>query len=462
MSILLINPPTFKENEPSIPPLGLAYIAAVLREHRFAVNIIDFDLERDRLGALEQIVDAFQPSLVGISALTLQLENAFSISRRIKSKLPDIISVIGGPHPSSLPELTLKQSEGSIDIVVVGEGEFTMLDIAQRKPLESIDGIHYWVKGGIASTPPRKPISNLNDLPLPTRDLLPIERYRGWGPINKYPSSHLIASRGCPYDCIFCSEKSVFGRAHRRRNPKKIVDEMEEMIQRYDLKEIAFYDDLFTLSKNQVLSICEEITRRGIRIQWKTLSRVDVVDLEMLQAMKAAGCWLISYGFESGSQAILDNIRKRQTLEQCLTAAALTRKAGIKLFGFFMIGNVGETQETIRKTIRFARRLKPDFFQFTVVRPDPGSYLFNQNFDNIMGRGLSWNEYYAFPEDNTAMPIVGTDIPLSELNDYRKLAYMYMSKKKAVAGMVKALMARDFRMFFKSLDIIIHPDNLKL
>ena len=169
--------------------------------------------------------------------------------------------------------------------------------------------------------------------------------------------------------------------------------------------------------------------------------------MEMLQAMKAAGCWLISYGFESGSQSILDNIRKKQTVEQCYEAAALTRKAGIQFFGFFMIGNIGETEDTVWETIQFARRLNPDHFQFTIVRPDPGSYLFNQHRSEIMAQGLSWNDYYAFPKDNTTMPVLGTDIPLEKLNDYRKLAYMYISKKKAIVGMLKALMKMNMRYF---------------
>lgn len=462
MTILLLNPPAFLEGKPTIPPLGLAYIAAVLREKQFQVKIVDFDLERKKFSLLEDFIDRERPELVGISALTLQVENAYAMARRIKARLPNCRVVIGGPHPSSLPESTLEESGGAIDIVVVGEGEYRLLDIARDVDLQTIKGIVYKKNGDYIRTPASPPIADIDLLPLPARDLLPISQYSGWGPLKALPTTHLIASRGCPYDCIFCSEKSVFGKTHRARNPLKIVDEIEHLMQRYGMKEVAFYDDLFTLRKKQVLAICQEIIQRKIAVQWKTLSRVDTVNLDMLQAMKSAGCWLISYGFESGSQTILDNIRKRQTVDQCLKAAAWTRQAGIKVYGFFMIGNVGETEETVCDTIHFARKLGPDYFQFTIVRPDPGSYLFNQHKDELKKSGVSWNDYYAFPKEKSMMPVIGTQLPLDQLFNFRDIAYMHLRRRVAVKGVLRALLSGNIKRLRKSAAILLNPDDCNL
>ena len=274
MKVLLINPPTFQEGKPSIPPLGLAYIAGVIRQSHFHVDVIDLDLEREKFENLGSIIETIAPDILGIGALTLQVENAYTIANIVKEKLSKTLIVIGGPHPSSLPEQTLREASGNIDIVVIGEGEYTFLDIVKGKNLEDIQGIIYQKKGTIYKNDPSPPISDLDQLPMPARDLLPLTKYKGWGPLKKQPTTHLISSRGCPFDCIFCSEKSVFGNRHRKRSPERIVDEIEYLVNTYGMEELAFYDDLFTLNKKHVLNICREIQTRKIQIEWKTLSRV--------------------------------------------------------------------------------------------------------------------------------------------------------------------------------------------
>jgi radical SAM superfamily enzyme YgiQ (UPF0313 family) len=462
MKVLLINPPTFQEEKPSIPPLGLAYIAGVLRKSLFEVDVIDFDLERDKFENFERIIDKIAPDILGIGALTLQVENAYTIARIVKEKFSETLIIIGGPHPSSLPERTLKEANGNIDIVVIGEGEYTFLEIVKRRNLEDIQGIIYQKNGTIFKNDLRPPISDLDELPMPARDLLPLTKYKGWGPLKKQPTTHLITSRGCPFDCIFCSEKSVFGNRYRKRSPKRIVDEIEYLIKTYGMNELAFYDDLFTLNKKHVLNICKEIQARKIQIEWKTLSRVNTIDYEMLQAMKSAGCWLISYGFESGSQKILDNIRKKQTIEQGLKAAELTKKAGIKFFGFFMLGNIGETEKTVCQTIQLAQKIRPDYFQFTIVRPDPGSFLYNLYQAEIEKAEISWREYYAFPKKTNKMPVVGTEISKAKLFQYKDFAYMYLSKKAIIKNIIKGLIAIDIGLIRKAISILFNPQRCSL
>ena len=221
MSVLLLNPQTYKEVKPTIPPLGLAYIAAVLREHSLDVNIVDLDLERDKLKDIPTIMKSMKPRIVGIGALTLQVESLYSIAKMIKNVSRNIMVATGGPHPSALPEKTLLEGMGNIDIAVVGEGEYTLLDIANGKELKEIPGIVYREKGAIYRNSQREPIADLDSLPLPARDMLPIEKYSGWGPLRHLPTTHLVASRGCPFECIFCSEKTIFGKKHRTRKPEK-------------------------------------------------------------------------------------------------------------------------------------------------------------------------------------------------------------------------------------------------
>jgi len=376
---------------------------------------------------------------VGISGLTIQMENVFKIAGAIKAASSKIIVVAGGAHPSSLPELTLEEGKGCIDIVVVGEGEYTLLDLTQNRPWEDIPGIVFNTFNQTHRNKPREPISDLNAMPFPARDLLKMEKYSGWGPLKNAPSTHLIASRGCPFDCIFCSEKAVFGRNHRRRDPEKVVDEIEYLIDAYGIKEVSFYDDLFTLKKDWVISVCDNILQRGLRIDWKALSRVDTVDRDMLHHMKDSGCWMLFFGFESGSQLILDAIQKKQTVEQNIRAAELTKESGLDIFGFFMLGNAGETEETVIQTIKLARKIKSKHSQFTIVRPDPGSDLYFSHIHEIEEKNISWSEYYAFPKDTAKIPVVGTTMTVEDLLYFRQLALQCMGRKALIKLLVRTV-----------------------
>jgi radical SAM superfamily enzyme YgiQ (UPF0313 family) len=458
MRVLFINPLTAKVEVPSIPPLGLAYLAAVLRENKHDARIIDYDLERDQIDSFEQTIHSYKPDIIGLSAMTLQINNAYLLAQRIKQVSKEIIVVFGGAHPSALPEQTLQEARGNVDIVVIGEGEMTMLDIVQSKPLKDINGIAYTEDNSVVKTAPRSFIADLDSLPLPARDLLKINNYRGWGPLRTTPSTHLISSRGCPFECVFCSEKAVFGRGYRARSAEKIVGEIQSLVTTYGVKELAFYDDLFTLDKKRVIEICDELDRKKIKINWKALSRVNTVDFEMLSRMRQAGCWLISYGFESGSPEVLSAIRKHQTVEQSVNAAVLTRNAGIKFYGFFMIGNIGETQTTVLRTISLARRLKPDYLQFTIVRPDPGSYLYDKHRIEIEKSHTSWEEYYAFSRNANTMPVVDTNLTIRELLDLRHIAYMLTSAKMFFIFSIKAIVNFNVPLLWKFFEVLFNKE----
>jgi len=266
-------------------------------------------------------------------------------------------------------------------------------------------GITYREKDHIRSSLARPFISNLDSLPFPAFHLLPITKYRPHPPHGRQlPSIPIVTSRGCPYRCIYCS-KSVFGGKYRASSPTYIADEIEYLMDKFNVREITFYDDVFTLNKKRVIAICEELERRRIEIPWTCETRVNLVNEELVEKMKKAGCYMIAYGVESGTQEILDNLKKDITLEQATRAFELTHKIGIQTIAYFMIGSPGETAETIEETIKFAKKLDPDFVQFSITTPFPGTELCDlavkegmasKDWDDYIYAGLRLSNYPAF------------------------------------------------------------------
>ena len=216
-------------------------------------------------------------------------------------------------------------------------------------------------------------IRNLDDLPLPRHDLLPLDKYRA--PLVRGNYAFVVTSRGCPGNCRFCIKHVSYGRSVRFRSPENILAELE-LLDELGVRSVHMYADLFTVSREQVVGLCELILERGLRLRWTCNSRVDFVDPEMLRLMGQAGCWMISWGIESGSEEVLRCARKGITLEQVERALHWAHEAGIRNWGYFIIGLPGETEDTIRETIRFSRRLPLDLALFHIAAPYPGSPLF--------------------------------------------------------------------------------------
>src|SRR5659263_90689 len=308
--------------------------------------------------------------------------------------------MMGGPHVTILPEETLtKVSE--INIIVRREGEETIIDlykaIDDTKKLENVHGITYREKDSIKSTPSRPPITDLDALPFLAYHLLPLEKYKLHPPHGiKHPFMAMMTSRGCPYNCIYCS-KPIFGSKFRAQSPKRTVDEIEYLKEHFGINEITFYDDSFTLDKKRITQLCEEIKMRDLDIPWTCETRVNLITEELLKKMKNSGCYMIAYGIESGSQMVLDNLRKGVTLEQVKNAIILTHKARISTIGYFMMGSPKETPQTLRDTIDFAKNLQLDFAQFSITIPFPGTDLYklylgegkeDMNWDNFIYASL--------------------------------------------------------------------------
>jgi len=367
---LLINPP-YPFSEFPIIPVGLLYVAGVLEHYGKKVEVLDLLVSKYSKEKIKRKIEEYKPDIIGITCVTMNYPVASEILKYCKSVNPKIVTVIGGPHVTFNAGETLREAPW-IDIVVRREGEFTMLDIVNGEKPADIDGIAYRAKDGtIKLTKERALIENLQELPPPARHLFPISKYLA---LDAHAS--LLAGRGCPFNCIFCVGSKMGGRKARYRNPKLVVDEIEESLA-LGFKEVNFEDDLLTLNHKHLNAVCDEIIARGLKFNWSAFARVDTVTPEMLQKMRAAGCTWVSYGVESGNQAILDLVKKKITLKKVRYAVAIAKEAGVKVLASFIIGLPGETKETLKDTMDFAQEIQTFYgfhFPGSEVREEADKY----------------------------------------------------------------------------------------
>ena len=314
MKVVLINPPQYTKYPQ--PPMGLALLGAILAIEEHQVDVVDANVNKNWLDDIIRLAGG--ADVVGVTAMTPTINGALYIADYLQSSYPSLIVMLGGAHPTLLPEETLKDS--CVDVIVKGEGDNTIVELLRvlqsQKPLSNISGIVYKQNDVIFNNSDRKTYVDLDSLPYLAYHLLPWQKYRPHPPHGRaLPFFAMITSRGCPYHCSYCS-KAVFGNKFRAQSPRRVVDEMVYYQFRYGAREVAFYDDVFTLGKERIHWICEEILRRNLKICWTCETRANLVDRELLKQMKKAGCYSISYGIESASQEILDIIDKDITLEQ--------------------------------------------------------------------------------------------------------------------------------------------------
>ena len=409
MKVVLVQPSMKvgkKEFYGVAPPLGLCYIAAVLEQGGHKVNIIDAMVEGSahdedgfrRIGMpmeelASRIVDS-NPDVVGISCMySLMWEDVARLSTILRNTIPDTLQVLGGAHPSALPEDSLKNS--SADCAVVGEGEETFLELvdsySDSRDFSSIKGIAFKNKNSIILNPPRPYIQNLDSIPFPARHLIRMERYMQ---IGKAPGSQkhrrfttMLTSRGCPNKCIFCSIKTVWGKSWRARSPENVVNEIADLVKKYRINEIQFVDDNITLDRKRMARICDLIIEKNLNISWSTPNGVWVASLDknLLHRMKKSGCYQLAFGIESGNEFVLQKIiRKPLSLSHTKDVIGYAKQAGIWTHGFFVIGFPGETRKMIRDTLVFARRSKLDSSFFSIATPFPGTELYALMTENEM------------------------------------------------------------------------------
>lgn len=373
--VALISPMWLNIENP-YPPLGIAYLAAVMEKNNYYdVRIFDFSLysEKDLDIKINEVVD-FQPDIVGITCMTNTYSNALEIAKRLKKRL-DVPIVAGGPHPSIYPKDTLKNPE--IDFVVIGEGEYTALELlqARRYGFKNVKGLGYKEDGNIFVNQRRPYIGNQDELPHPARHLLDMEAYSLLTPWGEKMAT-IMSSRGCPYACTYCF-KGLFGRKYRARSPEHVLEEILELKNKFGYSCFYFIDDLFTFDTDRVEKICSLIHERNLKISWQCLARVDRIEYDMLKAMNAAGCFKIHLGIESGNAKVLEGIKKSIKLHQVRETVENCKNVGIETKGYFMLGLPGDTEETMRETITFAYNLDLDETMFSITTPFPGTDMWD-------------------------------------------------------------------------------------
>jgi len=457
IKVLLINPPLtvterygteMKEFGGVSEPLGLAYIAGNLEKNGFRVGIVDAPPQEV---SIEDIVTHHideEITLVGITFLSPMFDSVRKLANRIKELHPNVKIIVGGPHPSALPEDTLKEIQ-SIDYVCIGEGERTIVEVAEflsgEREIKDIKGLAYKNSNGVRINEPRPIEKNLDTLPKPSRHLLPMTKYKLTGSRTKGSvfCPTIILARGCPFDCQFCSHP--FGKTFRHHSVERIIGEIEELVENYGTRQINFEADTLTIDKRFVVELCQRIIDRKLDISWTCESRMDTIDEEMLRIMKKAGCWQISYGVESGSQRLLDIIHKGITKEKVIETFKITKKIGISIRGFFMLGLPTETVEESYQTIKFAKKLNPLWAQFTVTIPYPGTPMFAQLDKEGSIRHYDWSNYNTWGGwADKMLPYVPEGRTENELKNLQKKAMrMYYMRPGAFFNQLKTISSYD-------------------
>ncbi|HHM23941.1 MAG TPA: radical SAM protein [Bacteroidetes bacterium] len=417
MRVLLINPPAknyYGELGLNLLPLGLGYLAAVLQREGHSVDAIDLQVQPIPV----EDIPFSRYDLVGISSDTPRFNRAVEIGRAARAR--GVPVVMGGYHPTFLDAEPFERE--AADFVIRGEGEYSLLRLVEvlekGSDLGQVRGLTYRENGTLRRNPPAYLIENLDELPFPARELFPKTGYLST--FDGRPMATLVTSRGCPYDCYFCAATRFAGVRWRTRDLSNVFDELE-MLQRQGYSSFLFVDDNFTLSYRRTMDFCSEVFARHWDIRWWCFSRVDVLvkHPDMVRQMALAGASSVFLGLESGNQATLDHYQKKITVEQQREAVRLLKRHGIRVYGSFIIGEMHETPKMIRQTIRFARRLKPETCQFSLLTPYPGSRLFQQLDSLKQLITKNWDLY-----DGAHLVFKNPNISAKELQRLLRQAYL--------------------------------------
>ena len=454
--VCLISPPFDRRKvyssmgfaAPIEPPLGLAFIAGMLQSKGFDVKLIDSTTLGYDLKMLQQEIGRWRPHVVGIGANSPVYPIAVGVAEMVKQTVPSATVVLGGCHPTLYPRRAIRNA--SVDVVVVGEGEYATAEIctalAEGKALSGIAGIVYRSGAGIEGlvardegrdeplapnssplTHQRPLLEDLDRLPFPAFDLLPMRKYRiSLGIARKAPAVSMVASRGCPMNCKFCTSPGIWKRHWRHHSPEYVADVVELLAGRYGVRHVQFRDDTFTIDKDWVLAICDQFSKRNGRarllpsrkLTWDCYSTVGLIREHMVRRMKQSGCTCLSIGIESGNDQMLRKY-KNTTKAEVREKMALLRRIGLRQRLFFMLAPPAEKHEHLQETLDFALELDPDFAMFLPTVPLPGSRLYRELVENDCGAPDYDHQPQNFQEVLYAPPPFSID----ELEAFRSLCY---------------------------------------
>lgn len=397
--MLLIDPTL--ESSYACPSLGLLYIAAVLEKADINVEVVEFRFMEDPWHNFKKLVSKKEYDVAGITALTYTIPDALKVAKLIKHVNPNTFIVLGGVHPTFMYNQILAEYP-EVDVIVIGEGEYTMLELVKaldknkNVDFKNIQGLAFRKGRKIVKTSPRPLITDLDALPFPARHLVPMHRYR-----EIEDSTAIISSRGCTFQCIFCSSGPFWHHKIRMRSAKNVVDEVEEVVIKYKFPVINFADDVFTYIKKRTIEICDEFKSRGLDVQWECSAHVNTLSKDLLIKMKKSGCRSIFLGIESGCQKTLDIVGKQLRLERAEKVVKWLGELGIKARLSFICGCPFEDAEAIMQTFTFAKKLRElsgGSVSFNMLKAYPGSEIFNHpERYNITYIDMNWGWKYGAP-----------------------------------------------------------------
>ncbi len=436
------------------PPLGIAYIAAYLKENSGCrVELIDttFNTSSEYINSVFKHNDY---DIIGISSMTSMIDDAIKVAEIAKANNPNSLVIAGGPHPSVLPNETLQNK--NIDAVCIGEGESTFLEIVRNNGnLEGVKGVWFKKNGNILKNPGREPIGELDTLPFPARDLLPMNKYfKNWFQLDSVDpnlvGTSIISSRGCPYNCTYCQPTlmTLFGNKIRKRSPENILQEITYLREKYNINAFMFQDDTFIIDKKWALEICDRILDNGLDLKWGCNVRANLVSKDLLTRMKAAGLRKIFMGIESASQRILDDIyNKRITIEHVKRTVEIAKELELKVQGYFMLGAPTETVDEIKRTIKFAKTLDIDEATFSITTPLPRTYLYDK-IKELIVKDYGLFDYYKTPVFRNT-----TGATPEEVVRLKKRAYLefYLMPKRMLSTITSFFTLRGYKKSLNKL-----------
>ncbi len=423
-------------HHPLLLPLSLAYLAAVLKKEGHEVKVIDCPACSIDHEKLKGELSSFNPTLVGITSTTPNIASALKSADASKTAVPNAKVIIGGPHVTFRDKETLTENP-AVDVIVRGEGELTLLDLAQKAPytedLTDVNGITIRHKGDIIRTAPRAFIQNLDELPRPAYEFFNLEKYKLYGK----QFMPILTSRGCPFQCAFCVTTQLFGAPWRHRSAKNVVDELEWLKTEHSADGISFYDDTLTLDKQRLFSICDAMAERKLGLPWGCQTRVDQVNTEILTQMKRACCNEVSFGVESGCQKTLDSVHKKTSVEQNIKAVKLAKDEGLFVAVSALVAYPGETLDDVKMTVDLLRKMQPDDAYICIATPYPGTEL-RAKVENLGWKiSENWSLY------DTMNPVIDNPlVPAAEIAKLRKEFYDYFYSpgyviRQAIKGQIK-------------------------
>jgi len=429
-------------------PYSLAIISGFLKSHNKNITLYDAAVYRLERESILEYVIKLKPQILGLSIMSQHLHSTLEFLRDIKKLMPEVVVIVGGPHVCA-DHKNLIDNHKEINIAVTGEGEHTMLElidsIQNKSVLDNIKGITYRANGVVKTTPFREYISDLDSLPFADWGALPMEKYSDAITVKKNYGG-IMASRGCPYSCTFCGAKSALGVKARRRSPENILKEINLLYDKYNVRQILFHDSTFNLDNQWVSEICEGILSMNKPLIWGCNLRTERLDTEVLNLMKKSGCLRVFVGVESADNEVLKKMKKGTTIERIEEGIRLLEKTGLTTDCGFILGMPGETEESIKKTIKFAKTIKKGICTFSLASPFPGSEF----YEIAEKEGLNvkdWSKH-----DLYTLAYVPKGLTKEKLESYYKLAVrsFYLRFSFILNQILQIRSLRNFKAFFNA------------